>query len=372
MQPDERLEQQLSAAGDRARSERSPSPDAAFAASLRDRLLSQYPAPAPVEEPRPARRGGWLAFPRSLRLAPLALAAVLAVATVAGARELYVALVAPPAPTASPTPLPTVGPTPTIEPTPSVTQEPTVAPTAVPTADPTPEPTPEPTPPPTPKPTPKPTAKPTPVPVASLSLAATSCNGGTVLAWSPYGGSGFAFYATLRSSSSNIPAAWPPQGGAVKVTTSFAENPEVTSGYDLAEAGSTAWYRTLAISGESTVIGASPVVGATAKPVNGLGPLTIDPAVEGTSVTWAPYGGLSACFSYYKVVWSIEHDAPSYLAGDPAVPVEPQGASSVVLSAEQLVPGQTYFVRVQAIRVTGTGKFVIAQSEVKTYEVPPA
>jgi len=44
MRPDdEQLERQLSAAGDRARGSHTPEPDAAFAASLRDRLLAQYP-----------------------------------------------------------------------------------------------------------------------------------------------------------------------------------------------------------------------------------------------------------------------------------------------------------------------------------------
>jgi len=373
MRPDERLEQQLSAAGDVARSQRSPEPDAAFATSLRDRLLSQYPAPAPAEEPAsPRRRFGWFAFPRPLRLAPLALAALLAVATVAGARELYVALVAAPAPSASPTPAPSLEPTPTEVPSPSATPKATVAPTPVPTPVPTAEPTSEPTPAPTPKPTPKPTAKRSPVPVASLSLSATGCNGGVVLAWSPYAGPGFAAYATLRSTSSSIPAAYPPAGGAVKVATSFAENPEVTSGYDLPEATATFYYRTLALGPGGSVLGASPVVSTAAKPIKALGPLAVGPAAGGTSVAWTPYGGLSACFSYYKVVWSLEHAEPSYLAGDPAVPVEVQGASSLVLTPDQLVPGQAYFVRVQAIRVTGTGKFVVAQSDVFTYEVPPA
>jgi len=43
MQPDEQLEQQLSAAADRARSHGTPQPDGAFAASLRDRFEVSSP-----------------------------------------------------------------------------------------------------------------------------------------------------------------------------------------------------------------------------------------------------------------------------------------------------------------------------------------
>jgi hypothetical protein len=375
MQPDEQLEQQLSAAADRARSHGTPQPDAAFAASLRDRLLSQYsPQVAAEEPPLRRRRVGWLIFPRQLRLAPLALAAVLAVATVAGARELYVALVAPPA---TATPAPSAAPETTLQPTSVPTDAPTEAPTAEPTIAPTPAPTPEPTEQPTPKPTPRPTAKPspkpTPVPILDMTLAATPCNGGVVLGWSPYAGPSFAVYATLRSTSAGIPASYPPAEGVTKVGTSLTENPAATSAFDASgTAGALYYYRTLALDGAGKVLGASPVTSAAAKPVKALGPMTLAPAAEGTSVTWTPYGGLASCFSYYKIVWSTEHAEPSYLAGDPAVPVEGQGSGVAVLGPEQLVPAQTYFVRVQAIRVTDTGKFVVAQSDVTSYEVPPA
>lgn len=380
MRPDdEQLEQRLSTAGRMARSAHTPPPDAAFAASLRDRLLAQYPAADSVpEQAAKRRRGGWLVLPRPMRLAPLALAAVLAVATVAGARELYVALVTAPQETPAPSPLPTQDAPPSVEATPRVTAEPseqpTAAPTLVPTAEPTPAPTPAPTPVPTPKPTPaptaKPTPKPTPKPIADMELVATGCNGGVVLGWSKYAGDGFNHYTTLRSTSSDIPMAYPPQGGAVDFKTSYTIHVEKTSAYDkTGEAGVKYFYRAMAFDASDRVIGASAVVSATAKPVKGLGGLGVVAVGGGTKVSWNPYGGLSACFSYYKVVWSQENPEPSY-PGDPAVPVEGQSASSVVLTAEELKPGKTYYLRVQAIRSTALGAFVVAQSNVSTYTVP--
>ena len=119
MQPDDRLEQQLAAAGERARSAEPAFPDAVFAVRTRESLLTQYAAPEPAE---PRRR--WFALPRPMRAAPLALAAVLAVATVVGARELYVAFVAPPDP--SPTPMPSAPAS--VHPSPSATLEPTAEP----------------------------------------------------------------------------------------------------------------------------------------------------------------------------------------------------------------------------------------------------
>ncbi|HEX6127607.1 MAG TPA: hypothetical protein VF071_01145, partial [Candidatus Limnocylindria bacterium] len=129
MQPDERLEQQLSAAGDRARS--ASQPGARFTLSLREQLMAGYPPPtAEVPSLAPVAgspRRGWFGLPRPVRVAPLAFAAVLAVATVVGARELYVALVAEPSATPSPSVLPSAAatPQPSEKPTPEPTAEPT-------------------------------------------------------------------------------------------------------------------------------------------------------------------------------------------------------------------------------------------------------
>ena len=376
MQPDDRLEQQLSAAGDRARD--TAAPDRAFATSLRDRLMSQYPAPAADrgadrgEEQQPRRR--WpFALPRQLRLAPLALAAVLGIATVAGAGQLYVALTSPDA-TPTPLPSPVATTSASLEPTPESTARPTPEPTAEPTPSVTPAPTPEPTAVPTAKPTPQPTPQPTPIPIGSLNLAAVGCNGGVVLGWSIYDDPRFNHYLTLRSTSASIPLAYPPQGGAVDPGGTYGEWLEKTSAVDPgASVGVTSWYRTMAFDADDRVIAASDVVSAVAKPVKALGALSVGPAaVEGTQLTWTPYGGLPDCFSYYKVVYSETNPSPSYGTDPYLAVVEGQATSSVVVAsgADGLLSGHIYYLRVQAVRSTALGWIVTAQTDVTTYAVP--
>jgi len=199
-----------------------------------------------------------------------------------------------------------------------------------------------------------------------------SCNGGVVLQWSGFESSSFGAYVTLRSTSTTIPVAYPPQGGASALETATAENAAKRIGFDAsAAAGTTYAYRTLTIGTGGKVLAASPVVTVKAKAVASLGTPTVGVGEGGgTSVSWTPFGGPGDCFSYYKVVWSLENPEPSYLSGDPAVAVENQAASGLVLSTEQLVPGKTYYVRVQAFRATDTGKFLVAQSSVVSYLVP--
>jgi hypothetical protein len=99
-----------------------------------------------------------------------------------------------------------------------------------------------------------------------------------------------------------------------------------------------------------------------------MGALQVGPVAEGTKVKWTPFGGSAACFTYYKVVWSLDNPQPSYLAGDPAVAVGDQSSNSAVLDA--LESGKTYYLRVQVLRATDLGSFVVAQSDVFTYPVP--
>jgi len=175
MQPDSDLDRRLAAAGDRARSASDAHPDRAFAADLRDRLLAQLPDRA--HEPRV----GW-SLPnlfRMPRLVPVALAGVLLLAGVVGARELYTAIGNHP----TPTPQPSVAAS--LEPTAAASAELTEGPveTSAPSLEPEPTsvPTPAPTAVPTPKPTPKPTPVPTPPPLVMMSASATGCPGGVVL-----------------------------------------------------------------------------------------------------------------------------------------------------------------------------------------------
>jgi hypothetical protein len=297
-----------------------------------------------------------------MRAAPLALAAVLAVATMVGARELYVALVAPP----DATPQPSLAASPV--PTPDATERPTLEPTAEPTPSVTPEPTPNPTPVPTPKPTAVPTAVPTPVPtpvppppVATLELATSSCNGGVVLDWSPYGGAAFDHYLLLRLGTPGA-AGKPLDGGWV----GYAEK---TTGYDASGvAGRTYWYRAAAYAADGRLLGRSDAVPGVASARAQLGGLLVGAVAEGTKVKWTPFGGAAACFTYYKVVWSAEDSTPSYLEGDPAMAVGGQESNMAVLA--ELEPATTYYLRVQVLRSTDIGSFVVAESDVATYTTP--
>ncbi len=176
----------LAEAGERARSAASATPDTAFAAGLRDRLLSQPPDQALETKGRERDRRdrrvrvAW-SLPSLLlvpRLLPIAVAAVLLFAGAVAARELYVSVVDRPGPTPATSAVavlpsesasePTFGPAsgepsselsspPSVEPTPGNTLDATAKPTSQPTAGPTGKAT--------PKPTPKPTGAPTPAPV---------------------------------------------------------------------------------------------------------------------------------------------------------------------------------------------------------------
>lgn len=364
MQPDRDLDRLLSAAGSRARSDRDATPDRDFSADLRDRLLAQLPDRS--AEPRVGWSLGQMF--RLPRLVPLAAASVLLVAAVVAGRDLYVALGDHPTPT----------PTPSVEPEPSFTLAPVESVEsleATPSAS-TPEATPAPTAVPTPVPTAKPTPKPTPVPpppMGVLSLTATGCPGGVVLDWSMYDGAGaFNHYLTLRSTSDSIPKAYPPQGGAVDPGGTYAPNVEKTSAVDAdIPAGVTYYYRTMAFNGDDGVIAASGVTSAVAAPVGSLGSLAVGSVAEGTKMLWTPYAGPEPCFTYYKVVYSETNPSPSYLGGDPYLAAIGDPATDrYIAGPEALISGHTYYLRVQVIRSTHLGGFIVAQTDVATYTVP--
>ena len=354
----------LAAAGDRARAredrDRAAAPDRAFAAELRDRLLSQLPD----RDHQP--RTGW-ALPqlfRMPRLVPVGIAAVLLLAGVVAARDLYVSF----GQRSTPTPQPTVSEQasataapsrapfsfePFVMPTPSVTPDPTAAPTVKPT----------------PKPTPQPTPVPTPA-MAQLNLVATGCNGGVVLTWSLYdGGAPFNHYTTLRNTTESIPTAYPPQGGAVDPGSTYTTNVGKTSAADTGvSAGVTYYYRTMAFKADDTVIGASAYAAVVASPVASLGALDLAQVAGGTQLTWTTYAG-DGCFTWYKLAYSETNPSPSYLGGDPylaAISDPTQGT----YTTHDLLSGHTYYVRVQVIKATALGAFLVAETDVATYSVP--
>ena len=387
------LSAELAAAGARARDAGAVRPDPVFASALRDRLVAQLPALAAVHAAEPApvvdrRQVGIRELLSSRRIAPLLAAALLLVAVAAAARTMIVGTDAAPAPTPAASLPVVVGPaggslietaSPTASATPSPSPSPTPSPT--PTSSPTPSPTPAPamTAAPTPLPTPVPTIDPTPLPtptpvaaVGTMGLTASGCNGGVVLEWSKVVDPRFHHYTTLRSTSAETPAAYPPQGGAVEVAGTFVKDPAATSASDpSAPTGTTLHYRTMALDAENQLIAASPVRSALAKPIAGLGALSAGPAAEPgkTTFAWAPYPGPGACFSYYKLVYSETDPSPSYLSGSAAwAAIGPQSQTSVTIG--EAVPGTSYYVRLQAIRATATGKIVVASTDVLAWLAP--
>jgi len=272
---------------------------------------------------------------------------------------------APPS-TLSPTPVASadVTPIPTVDPTPPSATASTPKPTPRPTAPRTPRPTPKPT----PKPTPEPTPAPTPG-LGSISLSATACHGGVVLDWGQFGGAGFNHYLVLRSTSATIPAAYPPQGGASSVDGTYTTEPGTTDGFDpTGDGGGTIRYRAIAYGAEDHPLAASVVRSVTTKPVKALGGLTIGQAGASTSFAWSQYGGPAGCFSFYKLAYSADDSTPSYLDGaSVAWAGGDLGAGSA--SVDGLEPG-VYWFRLQAIRATSLGKFVVAQTSVVQHTVP--
>jgi hypothetical protein len=204
-----------------------------------------------------------------------------------------------------------------------------------------------------------------------MALTATGCNGGVVLEWSKVADGRYNHSTALRSSSSSIPAAYPPQAGASEVPGTFTKDATAISAVDPgAPAGATLHYRALAFDEADRVIAASPVRPAVAKPVATMGALTATPLGPGKATfAWTAYGGPGACFTYYKLVASQVDTTPSYLEGATAwAAIGEQGSSGTTV--EGIPTGSTWSVRVQAIRATALGKIVVAQSDVLGWTAP--
>jgi hypothetical protein len=366
---DRELEQQLADSGREARlAAAGMTPSPIYAAQLRERLVSNLEtAPAPLLPFGIGRRFA--------RVVPLTVATLLFAVAMVGAAQLNIGA---PGPSESPVavtdePDPT-GNQPSMDPNASGQPMPVVPvtspePTAVPTAKPAPglnQAPPVDPPPATPVPTPTP-APSGPVP---MTLAVKSCDGGVVLSWSKYKSGGFNHYTTLRNTSATIPLAYPPQGGAVDFGGTYTTDPHVLSAVDTSGAPfATYYYRTMAFNAGDGVVGASAVVAGQALPTASLGTLGAALDAGGTSFSWSTYGGPGACFTWYKLVASTTNPNPSYLTGDPYLLVgSSQGEGGTVIP--DLASGQTYYVRLQAIKATGLGLFVAAQTDVLTYVVP--
>jgi len=271
------------------------------------------------------------------------------------------------APNDTPSATPSPSPTPTDPPTPS--PSPSQSPSSAPSDSPSPMPTPAATATPTPTATPSPSPSATATPQPSLSLGLTSCPGGVVLSWSKYAGTGFARYVTLRSSSLNIPKAYPPQAGAVVVSGSSTTVLSRTSAADGSiGVGATEFYRTLALGAGDKVLAASDVrsgLGFAPDDMTGL-------AVDNGYVVWprfdkdntAPPG----CFSRYRVFYSTD---PDPTAGPfKTIDVTSELQSNISIPSNGWSHGQTFYFQVEALKVTALGTIMVGQTDIQAYFYP--
>jgi hypothetical protein len=232
-------------------------------------------------------------------------------------------------------------PTPTVAPAPSRVASPSPTSTATPAPTPTPDP-------------------------GSLALDAISCEGGVVLNWSASTNPDFHHYTALRSPDRDVAPDWPPIAPAVDWGRTYATDPFVTAAVDASILPSDArWnYRVMAYAADGRVVAASPVRPAQIHPLADLGSLRVDARDDGfTRLRWAPYDGFSECFSSYRVLYGIDATPSTVLSV-----ISDQSSGEVQTDA--LHSGITYRLRVQAMRSTTLGSFVVGQTRTTTYTVP--
>ena len=238
-------------------------------------------------------------------------------------------------------------------PSPSATASATSSPTPPPAASAKPSPTPTPTPDPTPDP-------------SSLALEAISCEGGVVLSWSASANPNFDHYTALRSPDRDIAPDSPPIAPAVDWGQTYATDPFVTSAIDASILPSDArWnYRVMAYDADGRVVAASPVRPAQIHELADLGSLRVDARADGfTRMRWRAYDGFSECFSAYRVMYGVGATPATVLTV-----VSDQAAAEIHTDA--LHSGTTYQLRVQAMRSTTLGGFVVGETRTTTYTVP--
>ena len=203
-----------------------------------------------------------------------------------------------------------------------------------------------------------------------MSLVAKACPGGVVLDWSGPDMAGVDHVQVLRGTSAEISAAYPPGDGVEAFDGGYSSDPSKSDGADpTGEAGS-AWYRAVAFSGDNMAMAASSVKAVTTKAIGGLGALGAGGSTPGElTFDWTAFGGSGECFSYYKLVASADDSTPSYLEGAQTLAaIGEQGAAGATVSG--LSSGNTFYFRLQVIRATSLGKFVVAQTDVTQHTVP--
>jgi hypothetical protein len=235
----------------------------------------------------------------------------------------------------------------------------------------------------TPRPTPLPTTSPslsaearptaapslTPAPTPDptlLDLEAVSCHGGVLLDWSASTNPDFHHYSALRSPQSEIALNYPPVAPAVDWGDTYTTDRLVTSAVDASILPSdTVWhYRVMAYDLRGRAIAASPVRDARIQEEADLGTLEVRAGPDGvTRMTWSAYEGEERCFSAYRIL-----AGPNGASLDTLSVVSDQAASSVETDA--LRSGATYELRVQAVRSTTLGSFILGETDTVIFTLP--
>ena len=251
---------------------------------------------------------------------------------------------------------PTVTPSPPVVETPAPSQSELASPSALPTESPAPA-----------SPTPSDAPTPGPEGLEVLDLEVTGCPGGVALDWSPAAHPAFHHYTALRSLQPNLAPDYPPIAPAVDWGDSYGTDRFVTSAVDASLIPSEAFffYRVMAYDDRNQAIAASVERRTRPTEVVDLGPLVLEAGAEGaTRIDWNLYGGLGRCFSAYRVLIGQDGNAPSATL----TVISTQSLSETVTHGLQA--GVTYAVRVDAVRTTTLGSFVVARTSTETYTVP--
>jgi hypothetical protein len=216
--------------------------------------------------------------------------------------------------------------------------------------------------------TPKPSASPDAGGLEALDLVVIGCPGGVVLEWSPSLADDFHHYTALRSAEDDINAAYPPIAPAVDWGDTYATDRFVTSAVDasLVPTDATWRYRVMAYDELNRPVSASAVARAQLEEVVELGPLEIESGDQpgSTVLDWTRFDGEARCFSAYRILVGPPGSAPATTLSV----ISGQGTTRV--ASTTLHRGEAYAIRVEAIRSTTLGTFVVGRTQVAIYAVP--
>jgi hypothetical protein len=187
-----------------------------------------------------------------------------------------------------------------------------------------------------------------------------------VLEWTPSTNTDFHHYTALRSPEREIARNWPPVAPAVDWGRTYATDRFVTDAVDASILPSDRlWhYRVMAYNERGRAIAASSVRTGQIRPHVDLGRLTAEPGDDGViTISWRPYPGVEHCFSEYRVL-AGSHGGPLTTL----VVVSDQSVGT--LDTRALEAGVTYELRVDVVRTSTLGSFVLGETDQLTLTPP--